>query len=117
MLPDNLRSAAVALFDGIRAKDSPYHASLSKRLEEILAFNGPDIRGCVRSKVSLADWNYFQVEVNSAAAMRQAHEVATDSYAPALAIHFGERLTKATENQRAIDALMGFGWTFALTHQ
>lgn len=65
----------------------------------------------------MADWNFFQVDANSASAMRQAYEEATESYAPALAKCFAEQLEKAVESQKAINALLRYGWTFPLNQR
>jgi hypothetical protein len=117
MLPEEIRSALMSLRSRLRMDDSPYERSLASRLDTILTFEGPDVRPLVRENVNLADWNYFQVDVNSASVMRQAYEEATESYAADLAKHFAEQLDKAVESQKAIHALLSYGWTFPLNQR
>jgi hypothetical protein len=110
MLTDSLRTRVRNLASSVRGHRGLLGESLAKRLDEIAGYAGADLSRFLRGRISPADWNYFQQEVNSNAAMADAFRRETASYAAAIAADFEARLAEARAAQSVIDELVRIAW-------
>jgi len=114
MLDNAFRSRLRALADSVETRGA-VGENLAARLREIAGCGPGDQAAFIRRRISMADWNHFQGELNFLVGSAQAYRSDDAAYAAGVAADLEKRADEARIAQRLVGELVQIGWNTKLS--